>query len=85
MSKITNDEIATLQSLYNQENNIALMRAKYEDRDIAVIVRFRESDNGAEATPVALLIDQEFFDRIVPPEDPYVGMESEDSRSDVSN
>ena len=85
MAKITNDEITVLESLYNKENNIALMRATYEDRDVAVIVRFRENNNGAEATPIAILIDEQFFEGLTPPSDPYEGMESEDSRSDVAN
>lgn len=85
MTKITNDEIAVLESLYNKENNIALMRATYENRDVAVIVRFRENNNGAEATPIAILIDEQFFDGLTPPPNPYEGMDREDPQSDVAN
>lgn len=77
MAKITQEEIYSFESLYNQENNVGLMRATFNDEDVAVIVRFRENDVGVEATPVAVLVNEVIFERLTPPEDPYVGMETE--------
>ena len=77
MAKITQEEIYSFESLYNQENNVGLMRATFDGEDVAVIIRFREGESSVEATPVALLINQEIFDRLIPPEDPYVGMETD--------
>lgn len=81
MTKITQDELYTFESIFNQENNIALMRAEFDGEDVAVVIRFREEEHSVEATPIAVLINQNIFDRLVPPPDPYVGMEMDDSRA----
>jgi hypothetical protein len=81
MEKITQDEMYTFESIFNQENNVALMRAEFDGEDVAVVIRFREEEHGVEATPIAVLITQNIFDRLVPPPDPYEGMEMEDSRA----
>lgn len=78
MTKITSDELYTFESIFNVENNIALMRATFDGEEVAVIIRFREEEHGVEATPVAVLLNQNIFDRLVPPSDPYVGMEMDD-------
>lgn len=78
MTKITSDEISFFESMFNQENNIALMRAQFDGEDVAVIVRFRELSESVEASPIAVLINEEIFGRLTPPIDPYEGMEVED-------
>lgn len=81
MTKITNDEIAFFESMFNQENNIALMRAQFDGKDVAVVIRFRELSESVEASPIAMIINEEIFERLTPPIDPYEGMETEDSRA----
>jgi hypothetical protein len=78
MQKITRDEIATFQSLFNKENNVALMRCTMWGEDCAVIVRVFDNGEKVEASPIALMMTDRVFDLITPPENPYVGMESEE-------
>lgn len=81
MTKINDEEAYAFDSMFNRENNLALMRAHLDEEEIAVIVRFRETDNGAEATPLAIIVTDNIFSRIVPPSDPYEGMEKEDDHT----
>jgi len=81
MTNINDEEAYALDSMFNKENNLALMRAHLDEEEIAVIVRFRETDNGAEATPLAIIVTDNIFNRIVPPSDPYEGMEKEDDHT----
>ncbi len=78
MQKLTADEIATFQSLFNKENNVALMRCTMWGEDCAVIVRVFEEEGRVEASPIALMMTDRVFDLITPPENPYVAMESEE-------
>ena len=77
MEKINDEELYAFESIYNQENNVGLMRATFDGEDVAVIVRIREEEQRVEATPIAVLINQTIFDRLVPPSDPYEGMETD--------
>ena len=79
MNKLTADEIATFQSIFNKENNVALMRCTMWGEDCAVIVRvFDDGSSKVEASPIALMMTDRVFDLITPPENPYVAMESEE-------
>jgi hypothetical protein len=77
MTKINNEELYAFESIFNQENNVGLMRATFDGEDVAVIIRLREEDTRVEATPVAVLINETIFERLVPPTDPYEGMETD--------
>ena len=81
MTKITDEEAYAFDSMFNKENNLALMRAHLDEEEVAVIVRFRETDNGAEATPLAIIVTDNIFGRIIPPSDPYEGMEKADDHT----
>ena len=78
MNKLTPDEVATFQSLFNKENNVGLMRCTMWGEDCAVIVRVFEGDGKVEASPIALMMTDRVFDLITPPENPYTAMESEE-------
>lgn len=75
MQKLTADEIATFQSIFNKENNVALMRCVMWGEDCAVIVRVFEEEGKVEASPIALMMTDRVFDLIIPPENPYLAME----------
>lgn len=81
MTKITKEEMYSFESIYNQENNVGLMRAKFDGEDVAVIIRFREGDLKVDATPIAVLINEDIFDRLTPPEDPYEAMETDNTHA----
>jgi hypothetical protein len=81
MTKISEEEAYAFDSMFNKENNLALMRAHLDDEEIAVIVRFRETDTGAEATPLAIIVTDNIFSRIIPPSNPYEGMEKHDDHT----
>lgn len=76
---LTLDEQAAFDSLYNRENNVALMRAMYNGEDVAVIVRTQETDHGFIAKPIAILITDSMFEMITAPENPHEAMVVEDN------
>jgi hypothetical protein len=79
MNKLTADELAAFQSIFNRENNVALMRCTMWGEDCAVITRVfhNEGEGKVEASPIALLLTDRVFDLIIPPENPFSAMEQE--------
>lgn len=79
MNKLTAEEKMTLVRIVNGES-ISLMRAEFEGRDVAVIVEMDEpEDHRIGATPMAMLIDEDIFSRLTPPENPIDAQETEQS------
>ena len=77
MDKLTTTEKMTLLRIVNGED-ISLMRAEFEGRDVAIVVEMDHSEeHRVGATPLAMLIDEDIFDRLTPPENPIDAQETE--------
>lgn len=81
MEKLTQDEKMKLIRIINGDG-INLMRAQYDDRDVAVIVDMQAQEHEITAEPLAILVDQSFFEELTPPLDPLVAQETEQATLD---
>lgn len=79
MEKLTRQEKMDLIRIMNGEG-ISLMRAEFEGRDVAVIVDLETSEHQISATPLAMLLDEDLFNRITPPANPIDAQETEQTR-----
>lgn len=77
MNKLTQEEKMDLIRIINSDR-ISLMRATFEDRDVAIIVDMEDGDDHRiVATPLAMLLDDDLFNRISPPENPLDAQQTE--------
>ena len=77
MNKLTQEEKMDLIRIINSDR-ISLMRATFEDRDVAIIVDMEDGDDHRiVATPLAMLLDDNLFNRISPPENPIDAQQTE--------
>lgn len=82
---LTNQEQEAYDRIVYGEEDLRLMRASLDGDDVAVIVAFGEEgghEEGEEghtvsAEPLAIIVNEEVFNRIVPPENPIEAMVAE--------
>lgn len=85
--RITEDEQQVYDRIVYGGEDIRLMRASLNGDEIAVIVDYADtkSKDGEErhkisAEPLAILVNEEIFNQIIPPEDPVAAMQQEKTR-----
>jgi hypothetical protein len=75
---LTNQEQEVYDRIVYGEEDLRLMRASLDNEDVAVIVAFSEDGSHEEgeeghkvsAEPLAIVINEDIFNRLVPPENP---------------
>lgn len=83
---LTNQEQETYDRIVYGEENLRLMRASIDGDDVAVIVSFTDDEDVKEgedghrvsAEPLAILINEELFNRLTPPDNPIEAMIAEE-------